>query len=82
MGSTYLAEGGDTAPLTQALEDAGVPADQIATIFGPDPTTPPPLTAPAAGGSPARLALLLAAWFAFTRFRDRFIIERLGRRMQ
>lgn len=41
-----LAEGGDTGPLTQDLEDAGVPANQIATIFGPDPATLPPLTTP------------------------------------
>ena len=41
-----LAEAGDTMPLTNALIDAGVPADQIATILGPNPDVPPPLTGP------------------------------------
>jgi len=46
-----LAEEGDTAPLTEALENAGVPALQITTIFGPDPSTPPPLTGPGQSAS-------------------------------
>ena len=52
---SILAEAGDTGPMTEALIDAGVPAEQIATIFGPDPDPAPPLTGP---GRTARIKII------------------------